>query len=319
MKKTAFLLFFIFLSAYVSGAESYKIKLRAGQHADFLRIVLEGPASVISKAVVNQKAKNIQVVFPDTVISIDNQKSAVAYKKTAEDTVIFFPLDFSGFKVFTLENPNRLVIDLSVQPEKSKESKRGKFSGVKTVVIDPGHGGYESGLVIDEYIEKNAVLDIAKALKAVIENGPGKCFLTRGSDMLLSLDDRVKFSNGKNADVFLSLHIGNHKNIVIYAPVITESVPESVKPFLLRKGQEEFMPDTFVLLNAVKKAVAADFGDDMVVVKPLPYGMLSKIEAAALIVELPSYKYADFTSELRSEIANTLSKGIKTYEEDMAK
>ena len=319
MKKTVFLLFFIFLSAHVSGAESYKIKLRAGQHAEFLRIVLEGPASVISKAIVNQKAKNIQVVFPDTAISIDDQKSAVAYKKTAEDTIIFFPLDFSAFKVFTLQNPDRLVIDLTVEREKSKEGRRGKFSGVKTVVIDPGHGGNESGLVIDEHIEKNAVLDIAKALKTVIENGTGKCFLTRGSDMLLSLDDRVKFSNGKNADVFISLHIGNHENIVIFAPVITGYLPESVKPFLLHKGQNEFMPDTLVLLDAVKKAVAADFGENMVAVKPLPYSMLSKIEAAALIIELPSFKDADYNSEMRSLIANTLSKGIKTYEEDMAK
>ncbi|MBS1111838.1 MAG: N-acetylmuramoyl-L-alanine amidase protein [Nitrospirae bacterium] len=319
MKKTAFLLFFIFLSAHVSGAESYKIKLRTGQHAEFFRIVLEGPASVISKAIVNQKSKNIQVVFPDTAISIDDQKSAVAYKKTAEDTVIFFPLDFSGFKVLTLENPDRLVIDLSVHPERSKEGRREKFSGVKTVVIDPGHGGNESGLVIDEHIEKNAVLDIAKTLKAIIENGPGNCFLTRGSDMLLSLDDRVKFSNGKNADVFLSLHIGNHGNVVIYAPVIAGSVPESVKPFLLNKGQEKFMPDTFVLLNAVKKAIAADFGDDMVAVKSLPYSMLSKIEAAAIIVELPSFKDADYTSDWRSLIATAISKGIKTYEEDMAK
>lgn len=319
MKRTAFLLFFIFLSAHVSGADSYKIKLRAGQHAEFLRIVLEGPASVISKAIVNQKAKNIQVVFPDAAVSIEDQKSAVAYKKTAEDTIIFFPSDFSGFKVFTLTNPDRLVIDLSVQPEKREESKRGNFSGVKTVVIDPGHGGNESGLVVDEHIEKKTVLDIAKSLKAMIEKGPGKCFLTRGSDMLLSLDDRVKFSNSKNADVFLSLHIGNHESIVIYAPVITGSLPESVKPFLLHKGQEEFMPDTFVLLNALKKAAAEDFGDDMIAVKPLPYSMLSKIEAAALIVELPSFKDADYTSEMRSLISNTLSKGIKTYEEDMAK
>ncbi|MBI5675173.1 MAG: N-acetylmuramoyl-L-alanine amidase [Nitrospirae bacterium] len=319
MKKTAFLLLFIFLSSHVSGTDSYKIKLRAGQHAEFLRIVLEGPASVISKAIVNQKAKNIQVVFPETAISIEDQKSAVAYKKTAEDTIIFFPSDFSAFKVFTLQNPDRLVIDLTVEREKSKESGRGKFAGVKTVVIDPGHGGNELGLVTDEYIEKSTVLDIAKALKAVIENGPGKCFLTRGSDMLLSLDDRVKFSSSKNTDVFLSLHIGNHENIVIYAPVIAGTVPESVKPFLLHKGQDEFMPDTLVLLDAVKKAVAEDFGDAMVVVKPLPYSMLSKIEAAALIVELPSFKDINYTSEMRSLIANTLSKGIKTYEEDMAK
>ena len=319
MKKTAFLLLLIFVSTYALAADSYKVKLRSGRHAEFLRIVLEGPVSLISKAIVNQKAKNIQVVFPDTAISIEDQKSAVAYKKTAEDTIIFFPADFNSFKVFNLNNPDRLVIDLAVQPENGQESKKRKFSGVKTVVIDPGHGGNETGLVINEHVEKNTVLDIAKALKAVIEKGSGKCLLTRGSDMLLSLDDRVKFSNSNNADVFLSLHAGNHANIVIYAPVITSGVPDAVKPHLLHKGQEEFMPDTLLLLNAVKKAVAADFGDDMVEVKQLPYSMLSRIESAALIVELPSFKDADYTSEGKSLIANTLSKGIKTYEEDMAK
>jgi len=319
MKKIAFLLFFIFLSAHVSGAESYKIKLRADRHAEFLRIVLEGPASVISKAIVNQQGKNIQVVFPDAAVSIEDQKAVVAYKKTAEDTIVFFPLDFSGFKVFTLENPSRLVIDLSVQNEKVKVAGRKKFSGVKTVVIDPGHGGNESGLAMDNNMEKNLVLDIAKSLKTVIERGSAKCFLARGSDMMLSLDDRVKFSNGKDADVFISLHIGSHQNIIIYSPVITGSVPASVKPLLLHKGQEEFMPDTLVLADALKKAVAAEFGDDMVVVKPLPYSMLSKIEAAAIIVELPSFKDVDYVSEWKSKIADTLSKGIKTYEEDMAK
>lgn len=318
MKKTVFLLFFVFLSVNVSGVESATVKIRAVKHDDFLRIVLEGPASVISKAIVNQRSKNIQVVFPGTAISIEDQRSAVAYKKIAEDTIIFFPLDFSGLKVQTLADPDRLVIDLTGDADNKKESGRDKFSGVKLVVIDPGHGGYESGIVNDDQIEKNAVLDIAKALKAVIEKGTEKCVLTRGSDMPLSLDDRVIFSNSREADIFLSIHIGNHDNIVIYAPVITGSVPERIKPFLLHKGQEKFITDTFVLLNAFKDAIASDLGEEMLAVKPLPYSILSKIESAALIVELPTFKNVHYDPDFRSSISNTLYKGIKKYGEDMA-
>jgi N-acetylmuramoyl-L-alanine amidase len=319
MKRTVLLLLFIFVSAHASAADSYKLKLRAGQHAEFLRIVLEGTASVISKAIVNQKAKNIQVVFPDASVTVEDQKSAVAYKKTAEDTIVFFPLDFTAFKVFTLKDPDRLVIDLTVEPEKVKETGKRKFSGVKTVVIDPGHGGFESGVTSDDNVEKNVVLDISKALKSAVEKGSAKCILSRGSDMLLSIDDRVKVANRNNADVFLSLHVGNHQKIIIYAPVITGGFSEAVKPHLFHKGQEEFVSDSFTLLAALQKALSADLGEEMVEARPLPYSILSKIEAAALIIELPSFKEVNYTVEMKGQIADTLSKGIKIYEEDMAK
>jgi hypothetical protein len=75
------------------------------------------------------------------------------------------------------------------------------------------------------------------------------------------------------------------------------------------------MNETISLLNAMKEALIADFGDGMVSVRPLPYSILSKVEAAALIIELPSFEDAYYIEELRTEIANTLYKGLYFYEE----
>ncbi len=100
---------------------------------------------------------------------------------------------------------------------------------------------------------------------------------------------------------------------------MTEHVSGIVKPYLANKGQEEYMEETVTLLNAMKEAVVTDFGDGMVSVQPLPYSILSKIETAALMIELPSFEDAYYVEELKTEIANTLYKGLYIYEEFKAK
>jgi len=59
-----------------------------------------------------------------------------------------------------------------------------------------------------------------------------------------------------------------------------------------------------------------DFGEDMVSVRPLPYSILSTIESAAVIIELPSFDDAYYVEDLKSEIANTLYQGFYNYEEE---
>ncbi len=314
MKKIVFLLLFVRLSAHVSSGEVYFLKLRTSRHPGFLRIVLEGPESVIDRAIVNQKAQNILVTLPDTSFTIQEEKVMVTYEKIGRDAVMFSPGNFRGLKVFSLKYPGRLVIDIYQEVRRGRK-KKPELLRIKTVVVDPGHGGYEYGLVKNSYREKNVVLDIAKKLRALISRESSRSFLTRGSDRFMTLSERVKFTNSRETEVFLSLHIGNHENIVLYVPVITKSVPDEVKPFLVNRGQEEFIPKTVILLRAMKEAVTADFGDDMVSVKPLPYSILSKTEAATLMIELPSFEDAYYVDELKTEIANTLYKGLYIYEE----
>lgn len=81
-------------------------------------------------------------------------------------------------------------------------------TGLRTVVIDPGHGGEELGTQgARGTLEKDLTLSIARRLRTLIESRLGaKVFLTREDDRTLSLDDRSAFANNHQADVFLSIH-----------------------------------------------------------------------------------------------------------------
>lgn len=318
MRRTIiYLLVFVFLLAQPLHGESQSLRLRVGYHEDYLRIVLEGEGSLIDKAIVNQKARDILVTFPGRDISIElDGRSDVSYKKVGIDAILFSPKNFRGIKVFTLRSPDRLVIDIYL--EGIKERKKTEPLRLKTVIIDPGHGGYEDGLVKDKYKEKNVVLDIAKKLGIIIGRGNAKAILTRESDLYMPLNERVRLANEKDTDVFISLHIGNHSEVVIYLPVITESVPDYVQNYLVDKGQGEYLNKTLILARALKEAIASDFGEDMVVVKLLPYSMLSRIESAAVMIELPSFEDTHYTEEFKSSIAQMIYKGLYIYEEGSA-
>jgi N-acetylmuramoyl-L-alanine amidase len=85
---------------------------------------------------------------------------------------------------------------------------QGPSSGLRTVVIDPGHGGEELGTQgAKGTLEKEITLSVARRLRTLIESRLGlKVFLTREDDRTISLDERAAFANNHRADVFLSIH-----------------------------------------------------------------------------------------------------------------
>ncbi len=81
-------------------------------------------------------------------------------------------------------------------------------TGLRTVVIDPGHGGDEHGTRgAGGALEKDITLQVARRLRTMIESRLGlRVFLTRDDDRTISLDDRTAYANSQKADVFLSIH-----------------------------------------------------------------------------------------------------------------
>jgi N-acetylmuramoyl-L-alanine amidase len=79
---------------------------------------------------------------------------------------------------------------------------------LRTIVIDPGHGGDESGARgASGALEKDLTLAVARRLKAAIEGRLGiRILLTRDGDTTVSLDQRAALANTNKADLFLSLH-----------------------------------------------------------------------------------------------------------------
>ena len=79
------------------------------------------------------------------------------------------------------------------------------------IVIDPGHGGENSGTrsVLGHRFEKEFTLDWANRLQTVLTANNCRVFLTRTNDTDLSLSNRVAFATQHKADFFVSLHFNS--------------------------------------------------------------------------------------------------------------
>lgn len=80
------------------------------------------------------------------------------------------------------------------------------------IVIDPGHGGHDSGAVGSRSKEKDNVLNVAKRLKTLLEKHGHDVSLTRSTDKFISLSGRASFANQLGADYFVSLHNNSAAN-----------------------------------------------------------------------------------------------------------
>lgn len=80
----------------------------------------------------------------------------------------------------------------------------------RTVVLDPGHGGADSGTRdAQNRLEKDYALDWALRTERLLTNAGWKVFLTRRGDVDVSLAERVAFADRVKADLFISLHFNS--------------------------------------------------------------------------------------------------------------
>lgn len=97
---------------------------------------------------------------------------------------------------------NKLKIRFKLSKEKEETSK---ISNIK-VVIDPGHGGYDTGASYGGFEEKNINLVISEKIKSILESSGINVFLTRDDDSFLSLAERNEITNSIRPNVFISVH-----------------------------------------------------------------------------------------------------------------
>ena len=85
--------------------------------------------------------------------------------------------------------------------------------GVSRVVIDPGHGGHDPGVLGKGLNEATLVLDIALRLEKLLQKEPGlEVVLTRRTDIYIPLEERTELANRESADLFLSIHANASRN-----------------------------------------------------------------------------------------------------------
>lgn len=148
---------------------------------------------------------------------------------------------FRTYKQFPLSNPPRLVIDVTPPVEQNPtplpeahepfpmpsppaiQPVAPPAKGYKTIVIDPGHGGKDSGARgLRQTEEKDITLKVGLRLRELLSRQQGvRVLMTRDRDVFVELEERAKFANSNGADLFVSIHVNSHpsrsvKGIEIY-------------------------------------------------------------------------------------------------------
>ena len=79
---------------------------------------------------------------------------------------------------------------------------------IARIVIDPGHGGHDTGTIGPEGVEeKNVVLDVGLRLRKLIQQRMGsEVVMTRSDDTFIPLEERTAIANQRGADLFISIH-----------------------------------------------------------------------------------------------------------------
>ncbi|HEX6902062.1 MAG TPA: N-acetylmuramoyl-L-alanine amidase [Thermoanaerobaculia bacterium] len=116
---------------------------------------------------------------------------------------------------YVLANPFRLVFDVHpsaavVVPTRPTEQPR-DLPGIRTIVLDPGHGGSEVGAIGPSGIqEKELTLQIARELAGKLGSTLGvQVLLTRYDDSVINHDTRTAIANQNKADLFVSIHLNS--------------------------------------------------------------------------------------------------------------
>ena len=78
---------------------------------------------------------------------------------------------------------------------------------VQTVVLDPGHGGYDKGQVSRRYgYEKDFTLDVARKLRPLLQSKGLRVIMTREGDYFVPLEVRAQIANAARDSIFVSVH-----------------------------------------------------------------------------------------------------------------
>ncbi|MEJ2498121.1 MAG: N-acetylmuramoyl-L-alanine amidase [Sulfurovaceae bacterium] len=121
-----------------------------------------------------------------------------------------------------------------VAPVKNKPAPKATISDMirgEVIVIDPGHGGKDPGAMSQGKREKDVVLAIAKRLKAKLKKVGYTVYLTRENDRFLTLGQRTKLADKKNAKIFISIHANA-------APKKSVNVLHGIETFFLQNTRD---------------------------------------------------------------------------------
>lgn len=257
---------------------------------------------------------------------------------------------------YILENPFRLVFDVSRQstisttPRTPQTAPEERTRGVRTIVIDPGHGGTETGAIGPSGVhEKELTLILARDLEALLESSlPVRVVLTRNEDANVPHDTRAAIANQNQADLFISIHLNSslgsgahgaetyflsteaqnvretqaaadHEGPVAEDPAIGDDVASTDLEFILWDlAQTEFLVESQRFANLVQRELNQALQLKDRGVKQAPFRVLKGAAMPAVLVELgfinnPEEEKKLQDSAYRAELIEAMARAVTRY------
>jgi N-acetylmuramoyl-L-alanine amidase len=279
---------------------SSRVEIASIQHAvytDYTRIIIQTNKSIAYKVVEKLPALLIidlpeaGFMLPNNPIQVgSNVVKTVKVINSYGTTQVLINLggQFASYNHFALNDPPRIVVDVYSTPgggnmagKEEKPSlpesellnpldilpKPRTLTSVRTVILDPGHGGRDNGITLGPNLwEKDITLNIAQKLSESIRRRLGvRVILTRNANDNLSPVERTTLANSTKADLFISLHVNNSfspntRGFEVYtldAPASSNNEnPETllVKASALDHAQEAYLDKSERLANYIVTA-----------------------------------------------------------------
>jgi N-acetylmuramoyl-L-alanine amidase len=216
------------------------------------------------------------------------------------------------------------------RPESAKRSTTPQLAPTSrpfaVVVLDPGHGGQDTGAMCGGVLEKDLTLDVARRIDRLLQAEGIATLMTRLGDSYVSLADRAAFANRVSNCIFVSIHF-NEDNLPVSSGVETYYAAHQITagsflaswlPFLWRPLSESPNSESQSLAGFIQEALvartrAADRGT-----KPRQFFVIANVTSPAALVEggflTNTADVSNLVSEhYREQIAAAVTDGILHY------
>ena len=246
---------------------------------------------------------------PNTVVILIQPASGVTLSVLNQEGDKFLALKLQRYRQIRpivnlppLSPPKQSLPDLnSSQPQ--TRPRRPVRQGKIVVIIDPGHGGKDSGAIgIGGVQEKNIILPIGKRIAEILERNGIQVIMTRDSDYFVTLPGRVTIAEQANASVFVSIHANS----------AGENRPEV-------SGLETYHYDTgLTLARIVHSKILQSLNIRDRSVRRARFYVLRKNSMPAILVETGYLTGRDDVAKLRTsayqnQMAEAIAQGILQY------
>jgi len=213
-----------------------------------------------------------------------------------------------------------------IHPIETRVPSRTEASPV--VVVDPGHGGQDSGAMCGGMMEKDLTLDVAQRLDRRLQGSGISTIMTRDGDNYMSLADRTAMTNRLRDCVFVSIHFNEGNKPVstgietYYAERQMSSAPllASWFPFLQRPSADPTNLQSQSLAGFIQEALVTRTHAVNRGTKTQQFYVLANVQHPAVLVEGGFISNKDELGKLgsadyREEIATAITDGILRYRE----